>query len=500
MLWNGSINDVLEIMNLPSTVNRVLNLTFFGLPIGAVVIAQIGITFFLSLLVLFGLPIGLIAIIAIATAIINIVQVIYVKFLDPSSIQDFKTLFQMKWALRIGMDDGRHWSVLAMQRFAKGDATQAEREAIAVMMRGRIAKKMNKADHFTINRVHDMLKTLAAAAPDWEAVFLVKVAGSEADATTRGAAIRRMVDLRGVGSLDLLMTLVDDPQVAADVAGAIASIGPAAATQGVIVRLKRMLAESQIRGGWGPSEAARALIAIGQATDPDLVTHMDNFDIWTRFVVRVKCAGFDASTLTALLFRSGIVGEDRRRMIKGSMLAKMEKTIGSGEGFNAIINFLQRARSVYAFDTEWDPVPDYKVLLMKLSKISSPRLPISNIAIREDGEVLCRIAGHPACFHPKFMGDWTDLQAVIVGLNAALVEAGLSERFANIQSGGQDAYVIVGTVNGLAELVETVGFPLDENGSTPAAIGYAVEEYAAAQIQAEHPGAKITRSWTERGK
>ena len=138
--------------------------------------------------------------------------------------------------------------------------------------------------------------------------------------------------------------------------------------------------------------------------------------------------------------------------------------------------------------------------MTKVSKISSPRLPIRNIVIREDGEVLCSIAGYPACFHPKFMGDWTDLGAVIVGLNTALAEAGRSERLANIQSGGQDAYVIVGTVDGLAELVKTVEFPLDEDGNMPVAIGYAVEEHAAAQIQAEHPGAKITRGWTERGK
>ena len=311
-------------MNLTSTAKKLVNLTFFGLPIGAI---AIGLVLFTAVLSLSGLPIGVIAIFVALTAILSVFQVIYAKFLDPRNIQDFKTFFQMKWAFRIGMDDGRYWSVLAMERFAKSGASQAERESIAMMMRGRIAKKMKKADIVTVNRVCRMLETLAAAAPGWEADFLVKVARSKAHAMTRGAAIRRIVKLRRVGSLDLLMTLADDPQVAADVAGAIASIGSAAATHGVIARLKQMLGESQLRGGWGPSEAARALIAIGQATDPDLVTHIHEFDIWTRFVVRVKCAGLDASTLTALLFRAGIVGEDRRPMIKGSMLAKMEKAI-----------------------------------------------------------------------------------------------------------------------------------------------------------------------------
>jgi hypothetical protein len=171
------------------------------------------------------------------------VQLIYDKFLNPKGLQHYKTFRQMKWAFRLGANDGRYWCILAMRRFVEGGASEAEREAIAVMMRSRIAKRMNKADRWGVNRVREMVETLAAAAPVWEADFLVKVARSKADTMTRGTAIRRIVTLRGVESLDLLMTLADDPQVAADVAGAISTLGPAGATQNVIARLKRMLDE-----------------------------------------------------------------------------------------------------------------------------------------------------------------------------------------------------------------------------------------------------------------
>jgi hypothetical protein len=59
------------------------------------------------------------------------------------------------------------------------------------------------------------------------------------------------------------------------------------------------------------------------------------------------------------------------------------------------------------------------------------------------------------------MGKWTDLDAVLSGLNKALAEAGRPERFADHLSGGQAACVIVGTTGGLVELVETIGLPLD---------------------------------------
>jgi hypothetical protein len=74
-------------------------------------------------------------------------------------------------------------------------------------------------------------------------------------------------------------------------------------------------------------------------------------------------------------------------------------------------------------------------------------------------------------------------------------EAGSPERFANIHSGGQEACLSIGTAEGLAVLVETVGLPLDITANATIAIRIAAEDHAAAQIQAEHPRANITRGW-----
>jgi hypothetical protein len=418
--------------------------------------------------------------------------------LQSTSPDQLKTLAQMRRAFLTGsetnvVDRRRRSAVFAMREFAKQSADAAEREEIATLMRDAIARVMHRADNRTANNVWRMLETLAAAAPAWEADFLEKVSRSRVEGWSRGIAIRRIADLRGVASLDLLMALADDPPVADQAAHAVAIIGTDAATPGVVARLNRMLGETQYC--WAPSAAARALVAIGHAADADLATHMDNFDVWTRFAVRVKAAGIDASALTARLFAAGIVGEDRR--IEPAMLTDVQNAIDGGDGFKAVVDFLQQVRSVYAFDTEWHPVPEYDVLLERLSDVSSPRLPISDIVVPEDGgEVYCRVAGHAARFSPTFMGDWTDLEAVLGGLNNALAEAGRPERFANINSGDQNAYVIVGTAEELAVLIETVGLPLDVDANAPVAIGIAAEDHAAAQIQSERPRAKITRGWT----
>jgi hypothetical protein len=398
--------------------------------------------------------------------------------------------------------DFRNWphsAVFAMRRFAEQGADPAQREEIAALMRDAIAGMMHKTDNRTANKVRQMLETLAASAPSWEADFLERVARSKVEGWSRGFAMRRLADLRGVTSLDILIALADERPVTDQVAYAIASIGPAAATPAVVARLSQILGDTQ--NGWAPSAAARALIAIGHGAEPNLMVHIDKFDVWTRFAVRVKAAGIDASALIEWLLAAGIIGEDRRTMIEPSMIAGMQRAIDAGDAFIAVVQFLEQVRSVYNFDTEWDPVPAYGALLAQLSEISSPRLPITNIVAPEDGgEVSCRVAGHSARFNPKFMGDWTDLQAVLGGLNDALAEAGRSERFANLHSGGQDAYVIVGSAEGLAGLVEKLGLPLDADANATVAVGIAAEDHAAAQIQAEHPGAKITRGWTRSGR
>jgi hypothetical protein len=142
-------------------------------------------------------------------------------------------------------------------------------------------------------------------------------------------------------------------------------------------------------------------------------------------------------------------------------------------------------------------VPDYRELLNRLSKIGSSQLRITDIDVQLDGEmcreVNCKIAGHPARFNPEFMGDWTDLEAVLKGLNSGLAAAGRSERFASLFTGDQTACVIIGRADGLSSLAETLGLPLDSNANAGVAIGIAAENHAAEQIKAEFPGVTIVR-------
>jgi hypothetical protein len=256
----------------------------------------------------------------------------------------------MKRAFRTGsttkaVDGRRSSAVFAMREFAEEGADPAERETIGLMMRDAISEVLHQSDNRTANDANRMLETLAAAAQSWEADFLAEVSRSKLEGWVRGNAIERLVRLQGRGSLQLLLVLADDPPVAHAVAAALARLGPRNVPPEALARLERMLDETQNQ--WAPSAAARALIALGHAASPALAEHLDSFDPWTAVAVRVKAAGIDASALIDRLFAAGIIDDDRRKFLKPSMIAKMQKALNTGDGFKAIVTFLQRMRAVY---------------------------------------------------------------------------------------------------------------------------------------------------------
>lgn len=401
--------------------------------------------------------------------------------------RDLKTFAAMKRAFRWGSktnrsDNRRPAAIDAMEDFARKEADAAQRAEIALLMRGAISKAMRKTDHRADNHVSQMLAAVAAAAPSWEADFLEQVVCSRLDAGQRLDAIARYAKLRGRASLEVLLQLADDAPVAHVVAEAIGRLGKQAATPEVLSRLERMLDESQ--NEWAPSTAARALISFGEAASPVLVRNLKKFDPWTAFTVRIKTAGIDAAALIEQLFRAGVLDDDRRSLIKPSMITKMQKTLDMGDGFEAVTKFLWRVRAIYSFDYERYPAPDYALLLRRLSRIGNPRVAISAIDVQMDGEVCrevnCTVAGQPARFSPHYMGYCVDLEALLRGLNDGLAAAGIPERFANLSNDDPVASVIVGYDAGLMKLVETLGLPLDV-GNAPIVGGMGAEQFSTAQ-------------------
>ena len=193
----------------------------------------------------------------------------------------------------------------------------------------------------------------------------------------------------------------------------------------------------------------------------------------------------NAPALIERLVAAGIIDQTGNKSVKRSMTSKMQKALDAGDGFKAVEGLLRRVSAVYSFDTEWDPVPDYGELLKWLSWLASPRLTITDIDVQWDGEVCrevnCKVAGHPARFAPQFNDDWTDLEAVLGGLNGGLAAAGRPERFAVLHDFSQLAHVVVGRADGLANLVETLGLPLYPSENTPTAIRSTNEDRAAGQ-------------------
>lgn len=381
--------------------------------------------------------------------------------------KDLKTFKMMKAAFLSGSpsdwgDRRRHSATFAMREFARNGATSEEQEEIARLISNAIAQIMNRTDNMTANDVSNLLETLAASNPTWETEFLEKVISSKIEPWARGRAIQRLVRIRGRNSLDFLLLIMNNMEISEYAAKAVAKLGKSVATPEVIARLRGMLDETT--DDWAPSAAAQALVALGHSTDPTLALHADKLLPWTNFVIKVHIAGLDAEGLIERFAAAGVVDSKGLGKLKAATLKKVQKLLDSGDGFCAVEQFLRPMRAAYIFDVEWDPSPDYNELLIQLSKILPDNLKITEIASTIERGVFrsieCKIAGHPACIVPKYDGDWTDIDAVLMGLNSALGQSMNSERFACLDSGSQIAYVIVANAERLANLVAALGLPV----------------------------------------
>lgn len=393
--------------------------------------------------------------------------------------RDLKTFKKMKAAFRSGSlsdwgDRRRDSATFAMREFARNGATSEEREEIARLTSDAIAKIMSQTDNRTANLVSNFLETLAASKPSWEGEFLEKVISSKIEGWVRGKAIQRLARIRGRNSLEFLLEQLSNVEIAEYAAAAVAKLGKSVATQEVIGRLRGVIEETT--DDWAPSAAAQALVALGHSTDPTLALHTDKLLPWTSFVIKVHIAGLDAEGLIERFAAAGVVDSKGLGKLKAATLKKVQKLLDSGDGFCAVEQILRPMRAAYIFDVEWDPVPDYNKLLIQLSKILPNNLKITEIVPTMERGVFrsieCKIAGHPARIDPKYDGDWTDIDAVLMSLNSALDQSMNAERFACLDSGSQIAYVVVAHAERLANLVATLGLPvlpiLGDSGSRQA--------------------------------
>jgi hypothetical protein len=360
------------------------------------------------------------------------------------------------------MYDGKHgkryWAAVRLRELAESDP--ALREDIAQFARKAISPLLTGGENRPINELDQLLRVLETAQPAWEAQFLESVASSQAERWVRTRALERIAELRGADALTILLQSLDDPKLAASAARVIASLGPSAATPQTADRLRRLISDTLDR--ITASNAAQALIAIGHGKDPVFATDSAKILQWTQFAISLKASDIDADGLVELLFTTGLIGEDRRGEIGDESLA-LRYAVDREGAFSAMVAFLVETRSAANFDAESATVPpDYNDLIAELTEIASPRLDITDAVFDESQMTLTlQLFGRTVTIVPKFMGDWFDVEAVLAGLNEAIIAAGRSERFVDLTTGGQDACVVLGDAEGIDRPINDFHLPVE---------------------------------------
>ncbi|MHB8800752.1 MAG: hypothetical protein ACYDBY_20085 [Thermoanaerobaculia bacterium] len=153
-------------------------------------------------------------------------------------------------------------------------------------------------------------------------------------------------------------------------------------------------------------------------------------------------------------------------------------------GFEAL---LEAAGRLLAFDVETGMFPNRHDLLVEdLARVSAGRFhPEAVVESYEAGTtesdpVDYRVqfvhGGSLYRFQPKDLGDWYDLDAVIVAVDLALADAGVTERFEMIATVDQTAMLVFAKPEALRKAAGRLGLALEVERDRPFSVGKAYED------------------------
>jgi len=190
----------------------------------------------------------------------------------------------------------RYFAIGSLNYLAKS-RDEAPRQDISRFAARQIEAQLDYDDNTTANEVWNLLAVIEAAAPSWETSFLETVIASRLMAWPRGAALERLAKLQGIAILPLLGVTLDDPELTPHALHALGDLGPQAATNDTIERIRRLITDTE--SARIATAAADALTALGHGDDPVLVRHAAKLDPWSRFALSVRVKNIGANAFLA---------------------------------------------------------------------------------------------------------------------------------------------------------------------------------------------------------
>jgi hypothetical protein len=134
------------------------------------------------------------------------------------------------------------------------------------------------------------------------------------------------------------------------------------------------------------------------------------------------------------------------------------------------------------FDTETSTFPNrHDELIMGKLKQGGGGLFVPGKAVevwRPKGEIYDVAFEHRGKwyhFRAKGLGDWYDVVSVLEAVNKALADVGVGERFHALETGGQDAFLLLARPDGLAAVAAELRLPVASNPDSARELGKAFE-------------------------
>jgi hypothetical protein len=376
-----------------------------------------------------------------------------------------------------------YWVVAALEKYCRGNKPELAKYAAALLARF-VSGTVDYPGNTMTNLISRALSGLKAARYPEEAAILESVLGSSVKDWRRGAALERLAELDGMARADQLIDALSDRTLRSFAANGIAKIAAGSNNHRLIEALcsalknedrdgvKRTLTDAVITVGGKNVTVALEQIS-GQLT-PDAamrVFWLQNNLTPQQAIERLVQAGAIPIPDQDLIHKIDAQWRQNQRPL------------------SVIFSLLFGVNRLVWFDCETSRLhPDYVGLMEDLAEISREVFLMQFISQRvnpatDESEIMFVVGDRAYSFTARDFGDWYDVEFVIKGLNAALIDSGSRERFIALFTGDQTSSITFAPEVMFRQAARELGLPLEADYQASMKAGVAFEQYVRTKLE-----------------
>jgi hypothetical protein len=272
----------------------------------------------------------------------------------------------------------------------------------------------------------------------------------------RGQALLAYGKALGEEARPVILAALEEPELRADAAKALAPIAKDKNDAQDIAALDRALANEERPDV--VAAIAEALLGAGPAGKPAVEAVLEKSAPWTKMELAWRIEGGKDRQFADLLTEAGVMDP-----ITDEELAEALQ-----QGFDMRSLIYAGGNRLVVFNVKSSTGIEHVALFNDLLKAARPEVSVDDLKEIEDGgsKVSFRYQGRDFSFGAHAQGRWHDVPAVMKGFDSFMLSIGRDDRCYELEGGGEWAIMVVAPASRFEPLVARLRIPLERDSES----------------------------------